>query len=393
MQFRKPYYYSEFKCIADKCPATCCDGWAVVVDEDSIKKYKNLPSEDRDYVMSHIDEEEGTFVQCDGRCSFLNDNGLCDLCSRYGEEMFSRTCRRYPRHFEEYGNLHEAALSMSCPVAAKMIVTNPKKDYYLVANNKKNSPNRDEVDRVLLAGLLMTRDYIFEIMNDRSYPLSTRMRRVLHYTDKIQKLIYNYERLGNKVKRSCTVTEFLLKLDMITSRERLSAAANYSEGDLNYIHPDSQFAMNCCTDTVLLLENINDAWPVMIYGLKEKLYENMSSEEYLSKRAAFDLYMKDQMYEYEHIFNYFIYTYYLGGVYDYNILSMVKLAILSVAIIRDLGMLNWISNDGILSEEEQLRICYLYSRQIEHSDENISSLEGLLIAHPNFDKKNIISII
>jgi hypothetical protein len=39
-----PNYYKEFSCIADKCEATCCAGWQIVVDEESLKKY--LPVHD-----------------------------------------------------------------------------------------------------------------------------------------------------------------------------------------------------------------------------------------------------------------------------------------------------------------------------------------------------------
>ena len=34
----KPDYYNEFKCIAENCPDTCCAGWQIVIDEESMKK-------------------------------------------------------------------------------------------------------------------------------------------------------------------------------------------------------------------------------------------------------------------------------------------------------------------------------------------------------------------
>ena len=37
-----PDYFKEFRCIADKCPDTCCAGWEVVVDGESLKKYSEL---------------------------------------------------------------------------------------------------------------------------------------------------------------------------------------------------------------------------------------------------------------------------------------------------------------------------------------------------------------
>ena len=33
-----PSYYKKFRCVADKCPDTCCAGWEVVVDPPSERR-------------------------------------------------------------------------------------------------------------------------------------------------------------------------------------------------------------------------------------------------------------------------------------------------------------------------------------------------------------------
>ena len=35
MKIREPEYYSKFKCIADRCPDTCCRYWQVELDEEA----------------------------------------------------------------------------------------------------------------------------------------------------------------------------------------------------------------------------------------------------------------------------------------------------------------------------------------------------------------------
>ena len=395
MYYRKPYYYSQFKCIADNCPATCCDGWAIVIDDKSMDRYRSLPAKDRGYVMSHVDTGESVFKQCGSRCAFLNDNNLCDLYTRLGEAGFCNTCRRYPRHFEEYGNLIEAALSMSCPVAAKMIVTNTALDRYVEYSNDKVSLHCDEVDRILLAGLLGAREHIIDILNDRSMLLHIRIMRAYHYSAKVQKLIYKYESLGKRVKKKSCVFEFLLKIDMLTKKELLHSEALRSQDIFNEynINIRRQKNMKEIVDILKVLENINSDWPEMIEELRDCLYVDMCNEQYMALSSEFAEYMKDRYYEYEHIFNYFIYTYYLGGVYDYNVHSMTKLALVSVAIIRDLGLLVYVKSGKKFTEEDQIRICYTYSRQIEHSEDNIMSLEGLLNAHPKLSDKMMVGII
>ena len=40
MELIKPKFFDSFKCIADRCPDTCCAGWDVEIDDRSAEKYK-----------------------------------------------------------------------------------------------------------------------------------------------------------------------------------------------------------------------------------------------------------------------------------------------------------------------------------------------------------------
>ena len=102
MRYIKPHYYDAFKCIADQCPETCCAGWQIVIDEDSLEKYSRIENSFGNRIRNSVDWEEGIFYQYDRRCAFLNEKNLCDLQSELGEEALCDTCRRYPRHVEEY---------------------------------------------------------------------------------------------------------------------------------------------------------------------------------------------------------------------------------------------------------------------------------------------------
>ena len=79
MRYVKPYYYNEFKCIADKCPDTCCAGWQIVIDDETLDKYSSEKVEFSHRLMNSFDWAEGVFHQNNGRCAMLNDNNLCDL--------------------------------------------------------------------------------------------------------------------------------------------------------------------------------------------------------------------------------------------------------------------------------------------------------------------------
>ena len=34
-------YYPEFKCVASKCKHTCCSGWEMCIDKESLDAVKN----------------------------------------------------------------------------------------------------------------------------------------------------------------------------------------------------------------------------------------------------------------------------------------------------------------------------------------------------------------
>ena len=127
MDIYAPKYYKKFKCIADKCPDTCCAGWQIVIDEASLDRYEAEASSFGECLRDSIDWQEGVFYHKDNRrCTFLNEQNLCDLYTALGPDALCDTCRDYPRHTEEYEGLRELSLSLSCPVATKMILSEKK---------------------------------------------------------------------------------------------------------------------------------------------------------------------------------------------------------------------------------------------------------------------------
>ncbi len=413
MEFRMPSYYNQFKCIADKCPDTCCAGWAIVIDNKTLEFYKNMTGEAGEYVSDKVDFEENIYKRCGERCAFLNDSNLCDLIINQGEDKLCKTCTRYPRHFEEYGDLVEAALSMSCPVAAGLIINNPDKDRFKCRVDETKNKG-EKVDKKLLDVLLRVRKLIFAITADRTKSIDQRMKEILLLTEKVQPLVFDYEKLGAKRRLSAFSKGIFQKLDDILSKcqmdlnnpnENCANAKSSKKKKKSYIvirqvddqsqgenHIGHQL-MKEYIDMFLGLENINEDWPKTMGEIISLLYHRHTSEEYMEIKSEFISAMKDREYEYEHILNYFIYTYFLGGIYDYNILGMVKLAVVSTLIIREMGMAKWLEGDKKLTIDEQLRCAYSYSRQVEHSEDNQLAFEGILTAHPKFGAENIISTL
>ena len=75
------------------------------------------------HLRNSIDWEKECFYQNNRRCAFLNEESLCDLYKALGPDALCDTCKSYPRHTEEYEGLRELSLSLSCPEAAKIILS------------------------------------------------------------------------------------------------------------------------------------------------------------------------------------------------------------------------------------------------------------------------------
>ena len=56
------------------------------------------------------------------RCAFLNDCNLCEIYANLGEKSLCKTCRLYPRHVEEFEDVREITLSVSCPEVARILM-------------------------------------------------------------------------------------------------------------------------------------------------------------------------------------------------------------------------------------------------------------------------------
>ena len=119
-----PDYYPKFQCLAGACPDTCCKDWQIILDPDTLARYRALPGELGERVRASLGEEGGEtrFALQDGHCPLLAADGLCDIQRALGEDALCRTCGSHPRFSEIYGLTEEQSLSVSCPAAARLLL-------------------------------------------------------------------------------------------------------------------------------------------------------------------------------------------------------------------------------------------------------------------------------
>ena len=126
MKLYAPSYYKDFKCIADKCPHSCCIGWEIDVDKDTFEKYKNLEGEYGAVIRNSISAEDTPHFrlgECE-RCPHLDERGLCKIILNVGEDYICDICREHPR-FYNFTSVAEVGIGMSCPEAARLILSSP----------------------------------------------------------------------------------------------------------------------------------------------------------------------------------------------------------------------------------------------------------------------------
>lgn len=124
MKLYAPSYYKDFKCIADRCTHSCCIGWEIDIDEETLEKYKKLKNGYGPVIMNSISfEDTPHFKLCENdRCPHLDKKGLCKIILNYGKDHLCQICSEHPR-FYNYTSVAEVGIGMSCEESARIILT------------------------------------------------------------------------------------------------------------------------------------------------------------------------------------------------------------------------------------------------------------------------------
>lgn len=123
-----PNYYQKFKCIAGACKHSCCVGWEIDIDEDTMDLYNSLEGELARRIRESIEGDIPHFVlKEDGRCPFLNEKGLCDIISSLGDGAICDICYLHPRFSNFYEDFTETGLGLCCEEAVRIILTEEEK--------------------------------------------------------------------------------------------------------------------------------------------------------------------------------------------------------------------------------------------------------------------------
>ena len=360
-----PDYYKDFSCVAGDCEDTCCAGWEIVIDPKSLKKYHESGTLKR-RLLRDIQWRKGTFRQCrDGRCAFLRKDGLCDLYRILGADSLCRTCRTYPRHTEEFENVREITLSISCPQVARMLMERTESVRFLEKETDCEE-SYENFDYFLFSCLTDARALMLRVLQDRELLIGERLLLVLGIAHDLE-VRYRQGRLGetDEVLARAQRPEALKKV-----RQQLERCRR--EPEKNYALAKKHFYQLCD------LERLRDAWDQVLIETQMLLYVQ-GADSYASLHEEFaqwtNEFLPQLTIQLEQLAVYFISTYFSGAVYDGRIYGKADTAVGYVSQLYDLFVARWLKNEKRLDTEDVIEIVYRYSREIEHSDPNLEAME------------------
>ena len=387
MQFTFPDYYKEFSCIAGACPDTCCAGWQIVIDDKTLKKYQHLKGPFRNRLHNDIDWKEHVFRQYHHRCAFLNEENLCDIYTEAGPEIFCNTCRNYPRHIEEFEGLREISLSLSCPEAAKVLLSRKEKVCFVTREKESKEETYEDFDYFLFTALMDTRDMLIRILQDRSVSIQKRLWKLLAIAHDFQLCVdknelFKWEEIRSRHEKSGYEEAFCQKIKKKTAHAQTSR----------------DLLKKMWQTTVPEMEVLRPGWTDFLKECLFPLYAGHNSPDFCQESACQNV-LEEFRHSYpdweiqeEQLLVYWIYTYFCGAVYDEQIFAKVKMAVVCTLFIRELDTGLYLKNHARFDLKNQIKICYQFSRELEHSDLNLNRFEELMSEKDIFSFENLLRI-
>ncbi len=180
MKRYRPEYFDRFRCIAGDCPDSCCKEWAVQVDAEAAAFYRRLGGALGDRLREVLVDEDGETIMTitNGRCPMWQADGLCRIQCELGEGALCKTCREFPRLTHDYGDFVELGLELSCPEAAKLILSAP---HAPLAVETLPGDGGAEYDGEAMAVLKETREKVLELLSDETRPVGQVLALALLY--------------------------------------------------------------------------------------------------------------------------------------------------------------------------------------------------------------------
>lgn len=170
MKIYVPDYYKDFECIKDNCRHSCCIGWEIDIDSDTLSYYESVEGKFGERLKCNISYEDTPhfILGEDERCPFLNSSNLCDIYIHCGREHLCDICSNHPRFVNVFSHREEWGLGLCCEAAAHIIL------------NKKSVTKMicDDTD-CQIEEVISIRENILSIVQDRKVNINRRFENLM----------------------------------------------------------------------------------------------------------------------------------------------------------------------------------------------------------------------
>lgn len=315
MKIVKPSFYKDFKCIAGACPDSCCQGWEVDADKKSLEFYKTLdPSlEIKQRIDKVLDKDEF-------------DNVIFTLAPK----------KRCPfLNDENLCDMHIAIGGEHTPLTCQ----NFPRFFYDFGGTREigvsySCPVASDMMYNLDGHMTFEEEITPELPSLNDIDAETYFKLIKARKQAFQIIQDEYKPLNERLLE-------LLELGVNIQNE----LEEYDEGndEIDFI------------DAFKNPELINPEWQEKVNNPTIKEIETNYSNE--------------------NIASYFIYKYMLSAVYDYDVLSKIKMAVIGVLVNTYFGESSW--------------TIHLWSKETEHSQYNMDRYKKLLKEAKCFSVKEL----
>jgi len=169
-------YYPQFKCVAGRCKHTCCAGWEMNIDKDSLCAYKNDCSSFKSALQKGINFKKSKFKSDkQKRCAFLNDSGLCEIIINLGEQSLCQVCKDHPRFRSFYSDRIETGLGFACEEVVRIVLSFEEKIEPVLVKDDKTDCALDFNEQ----NVLSFRQKALDILQDKTLLIGDRIKRLL----------------------------------------------------------------------------------------------------------------------------------------------------------------------------------------------------------------------
>ncbi len=396
MKYRIQKIFDRFVCQGADCEATCCEGWKIEIDRESYEAYKKIRGKLGLLLLLGIDPKTRCFRMRRRACVFYNSQGLCNLYKELGRDGLCQGCKDYPRHKEDYGDLQEVMLSLSCPEAARMILEDESFGAWVekIPENKGEESGRKlwEVSRKILVDLEKVREVLNQILKDRQIPWKQRLAMGLAFAHDVQR------HWDTDEDRTWWVGELSRRYLAPGAPERFHRKMQRLREDKSGSSPkrprwaERRIRLAGWLRQMGPMEPVLEGWKKTLDEMCTVLYHEWDWDTYHRFCEEFDRENEGLEQEWENLVLYFLNTYLLGAVYDGDVFGKVKLAVFGVLVIRERCLFVY-GTKGKTGREELIKAAWQYSRQVENSDHNLEFLETDFLMNPLFGLHAMLEVL